>query len=195
MKRISLLIFCLTATFIFSYGQDYNYPGELTIRGFKIGDKVDTTRFKKYENLYFPNYLDGWTMENSTKLPAKYKGLPIAIWQSKSDSAIALTLLDDIVLNVTVSYLTKKEMDSTVIQMIEKFGTDGKMKSYEQTHPLQSWITYWNLKTWETADVVVQIGNSDMRKPKDPEPKDIRWNLAYSDFKLENEIISNYRNK
>lgn len=40
-------------------------------------------------------------MENYDKLPEKYKELPIAIWALKSDSSIALTLLNDIVLKIT----------------------------------------------------------------------------------------------
>lgn len=195
MNRFVLLFICLTVIFSPSFGQNYNDPGQLVIGGFKIGDKIDTTQFKKYDDLYFPNYLDGWTMENSSQLPDKYKGLPIAIWQSKSDSAVALTLLNDMVLNITVSYLTKVEKDSIEDKLNEKFGTDGKKKSFEQTHPFQSWITYWDLKTWETEDVIVQIGNSHMRKPKDPEPKNIRWNLVYSDFRLESEVINSYKKK
>lgn len=76
--------------------------------------------------------------------------------------------------------------------LIKKFGNEGKQNSYIQTHPLQSWITYWNLKTWETKEVIFQIGNSDMRKAEDPIPTDMRWNLVYSDFILENKIIDDY---
>jgi hypothetical protein len=185
-----LLMFALT-----SCGQKYNYPGQLEIRSYKIGDKVDTTLFKKYGDLYFPNYLDGWTMENFDKLPEKYEGLPIGLWQLKSDSSIALTLLNDIVLNITVSYMKEDEKEKMAKYATEKLGADGHQKSYEETHPLQAWITYWEIKTWETKDVIFQIGNSDMRKPDDPIPADIRWNLAYSDFILENKIINDYRKK
>jgi len=132
-------------------------------------------------------------MNNFDQLPDKYKGLPIAIWQLKSDSAVALTLINDIVLNITVSYMTVDEKDSISKMLNEKFGADGKIKSYEQTHPLQSWITYWNLITWETKDVIVQIGNSDMRKPKDPEPTNMKWNLTYSDFLIENRVIDDFK--
>lgn len=194
MKNSLSLIICLTI-FLTACGQKYKYPGKLEVRGYQIGQKVDTTLFKKHGDLYFPNYLDGWDYDNFDQLPEKYKGLPIAIWQLKSDSAIALTLLNDIVLNITVSYMNEDEKNELVNELNEKFGADGKEKSYEQTHPLQSWITYWNLKTWETKDVIFQIGNSDMRKPDDPEPKDMKWNLAYSDFSIENKIISDYRNK
>jgi hypothetical protein len=194
MKKSStlliLLVFALT-----SCGQKYKYPGSLEIRTYKIGDKVDTTLFKKHGDLYFPNYLDGWTMDNFDKLPEKYNGLPIALWQLKSDSSIALTLLNDIVLNITVSYMKEAEKEKMTKYATEKFGADGNQKSYEETHPLQSWITYWDLKTWEMNDVIFQIGNSDMRKPEDPIPKDISWNLAYSDFILENKIINDFRKK
>jgi hypothetical protein len=192
MKNILLHIIFLT-TFLTSCGQKYNYPGQLEIKGFKIGEKVDTTLFKKYDDLYFPNYLNGWNYDNFNQLPDKYKGLPIAIWQLKVDSAVALTLLDDIILNITVSHLTKNEKDSIVKQMNEKFGAEGKEKKYEETHPLQSWITYWNIKTWETSDVIFQIGNSNIRKPEDAEPKDLKWNLAYSDFIIESKIINEYK--
>ena len=194
MKYLISLLICFS-TILTSCGQKCNYPGQLEIKSCKIGDKVDTTHFKKHGDLYFPNYLDGWDYTNFNQLPDKYKGLPIAIWQQKSDSAVALTLLNDIILNITVSYLTKAEKDSIVKEMNEKFGADGEEKSYEQSHPLQAWITYWNLKTWETSDVIFQIGNSDMRMPKDSEPTDMKWNLTYSDFKLENKIISDYRNR
>jgi len=194
MKNSLSLIVCLTI-FLTACGLKYKNPGKLEVRDYQIGQKVDTTLFKKHGELYFPNYLDGWDYNNFDQLPEKYKGLPIAIWQLKSDSAIALTLLNDVVLNITVSYMNEDEKNDLVNEMNEKFGADGKEKSYEQTHPLQSWITYWNLKTWETKDVIFQIGNSDMRKPDDPEPKDMKWNLAYSDFSIENKIISDYRNK
>jgi hypothetical protein len=194
MKSIStfiiILLFALT-----SCGQKYHYPGHLEIRSYKIGDKVDTTLFKKHGDLYFPNYLDGWTMDNFDKLPEKYNGLPIALWQLKSDSSIALTLLNDIILNITVSYMKEDEKEKIAKYVTEKFGADAHQKSYEETHPLQSWITYWNLITWETNDVIFQIGNSDMRKPEHPIPTDIRWNLAYSDFVLENKIINDFKKK
>ncbi len=193
MKNI-LFLFFLTFAFTFC-GQKYKYPGQVEIRNFKIGDKVDTSLFKKYSNVYFPNYLDGWTMENFDKLPEKYRELPIAIWQLKTDSSIALTLLNNIVLNITVSYLKKDEKEKISKMFMDKFGAEGEEKSYEETHPLQAWITYWNLKTWETKDVIAQIGNSDMRKPKDPVPTDITWNLVYSDFILENQIINDYKNR
>lgn len=192
MKKFLSLVILLSA-FLSCYGQKYQYPGPLEINGFKIGDKVDTALFTKYGDLYFPNYLDGWNYDNDDQLPGKYKGLPIAIWRWKADSAVALTLLNDIVLNITVSYLTKHEKDSVAKLMNEKFGAEGKKTSYEQTHPLQLWITYWNLLTWETPDVIVQLGNSDMRKPYDPAPDNMEWNLAYSDFRLENEITRNFR--
>jgi len=190
--RSSLTFLILIAITLTSCGQKYKYPGELEIRKFKIGDKVDTTLFKKYGELYFPNYLDGWTMENYDKLPEKYNELPIAIWTLKSDSSIALTLLNDIVLKITVSYVKDSEKVKISKMLIEKFGADGETRSYEETHPLQDWITYWNLQTWETKDVIFQIGNSDMRKPKDSAPSDLPWNLVYSDFIIESKIISDY---
>ena len=79
--------------------------------------------------------------------------------------------------------------------LTEKFGATARLRSYEQAHPLQSWITYWNLETWETKDVVFQLGNSNMRKPKDPKPKEIGWNLVYSDFIIENKIIDDFKTK
>jgi len=194
MKSISLFLILLTLV-LTSCGQKLNYPGQLEIRTYKIGDKVDTTLFKKFGDFYFPNYLDGWTMDNSSHLPAKYKGLPIAIWQLKSDSSIALTLLNDKILNITVSYMKVEEKERLSKMIVEKFGGDGKSKSYEETHPFQSWITYWNLKTWETTDAIFQIGYSDMRKPEDPIPTDLRWNLVYSDFILESKIINDYKKK
>jgi hypothetical protein len=194
MKNISAFIILLAFGFT-ACGQKYKYPGEFEIRGYKIGDKVDTTLFKKYGDLYFPNYLDGWTMDNVSRLPEKYKGLPIALWQAKGDSSIALTLLNNVILNITVSYLKTPEKEKLSQLALEKFGADGELESYEETHPLQAWITYWNLKTWETKDVIFQIGNSDMRMPKDPIPKDITWNLTYSDFIQENKIITDYKNK
>ncbi len=192
MRNIATLFILLTFT-LTSCAQKYQYPGQLEFKTFKIGDKVDTTLFKKHGDLYFPNYLNGWTMNNFDKLPEKYKGLPIAIWMLKSDSSIALTLLNDIVINITVSYLTDLEKNNITASLIQKFGAEGKQKSYMETHPLQSWITYWNLITWETKDVIAQIGNSDMRKPKDPAPTDMRWNFTYSDFLLEGKVINEFK--
>jgi antitoxin component YwqK of YwqJK toxin-antitoxin module len=128
-------------------------------------------------------------------LPEKYPGLPIEIWELKSDSGIALTLLNNIILNITVSYMTESEKDKISAMVTNKFGNDGVIKTYEETHPLQEWITYWNLKTWETSDVIFQIGSSSMRKPKDPQPLNVSWNLAYSDFKIENKIIADYKSQ
>lgn len=194
MKLITLLLILLIISFI-SCSQKHKYPGQFELKGYKIGDRVDTILFKKYEDLYFPNYLDGWTMDNVSQLPEKYHGLPIAIWQSKKDSSIALTLLNDYVLNITVSYLTDAEKVKLQTMFTDKFGADGKQKSYEETHPLQDWITYWNLITWKTNDVIVQLGNSEMRKPGQSPGKEIRWNLVYSDFLLENKVINDFKGK
>lgn len=194
MKKTATLLIILTSVLI-ACGQKYKYPGQLEIRGYRIGDKVDTTLFKKEGNLYFPNYLDGWTINNVDKLPEKYKGLPVSIWQLKSDSSIVLTLLNNVIMNITVSYMKENEKEKISKILTEKFGVDGKQKSYEETHPFQSWITYWNLKTWETKDVIFQIGNGDMRKPKEPLPLAMSWNLVYSDFVLENKIINDYKKK
>lgn len=187
---VSIFILTLALT---SCAQKYNYPGQLEIKTFIIGQTVDTAHFVKKANLYFPNYLDGWTMDNYDQLPEKYHGLPIAIWQLKSDSGIALTLLNNVVLNITVSYLTKSEQEKIDSLAKSKFGKDGVVKIYQETHPLQEWVTYWNLKTWENLDVILQIGNSNMRKPSDPEPSDTIWNLVYSDFKIESKIVGNYK--
>jgi antitoxin component YwqK of YwqJK toxin-antitoxin module len=194
MTKILTLIY-ISSLALTSCGQKYNYPGQLDIKTFKIGQKVDTTLFVKKGNLYFPNYLDGWTMENYDQLPEKYHGLPIAIWQLKSDSSIALTLLNNTILNITVSYMTALEKENFSTMATNKFGSDGIIKAYQETYPLQDWITYWNLKTWKTSDVIFQIGNSDMRKPKDSEPSNVTWNLAYSDFKIENKIVDDYKKK
>lgn len=194
MKKIFIL-FITSISSLTVYGQNYKYPGQLGIRGYRIGQKVDTTNFKKYGNLYFPNYLDGWTVNNVNELPKKYAKLPISIWQLKSDSSVALTLLDNVIMNITISYIKKEEKEKLSNMLTEKFGADGQQKAYEQSHPLQSWITYWDLTTWETKDVIFQIGNSDMRMPNDPVPKDIRWNLVYTDFIIENKIINEYRER
>ena len=194
MKRISIILILLTIIFT-SCGQKYKYPGQMEVRTYKIGDKVDTTLFKKHSNLYCPNHLDGWSMDNFNKLPKKYKGLPIAIWQLKSDSSIVLTLLNNVILNITVSYMKLEEKEELSKVITEKFGADGEKRSYKETHPLQSWVTYWNLETWETKDVIFQIGNSNLRNPEDPIPKDIPWNLVYSDFILENKIINENKKK
>ena len=194
MRHVTAFLILLTFT-LTSCGQKYQYPGQLEFKTVRIGDKVDTTIFEKHGDLYFPNYLNGWAMDNFDQLPEKYKGLPIAIWMLKSDSSVALTILNDIVLNITVSYLTDTEKNKIVETLIQEFGADGKQKSYEETHPLQSWITYWELITWETKDVIVQIGNSNMRKPEDPKPSEITWNLVYSDFLIENKIINEFKKK
>lgn len=160
MKYI-LHLTLIFSTVLTSFGQRYNNPNALEFDSFEIGDKVDTILFKKYEELYLPNYLDGWTMANISQLPSKYEGLPIAIWVFKSDSSVALTSLDNRILNITKSYLTTDEKEVISNLMIEKFGGKPKKKNYKESHPLQAWITYWELETWETKDVIVQIGNSE----------------------------------
>lgn len=194
MRAIFLLLIAIGISLI-SCEQKYKYPGPLEIRDFKIGDKVDTTHFEKYADLYFPNYLDGWTMENSNQLPEKYRDLPVAIWRLKSDSSVALTMLNDVVLKITVSFVSGNEKADITRMLGEKFGAEGKATSYEETHPFQAWITYWDLETWETSDVIFQIGNADMRKPDDPAPTDLSFNLVYTDFILEDKIIKDYRHK
>lgn len=177
-----------------SCGQN-KYPDPIKIRNYSIGQKVDTALFKNIGRLYFPNYLDGWTMENVSALPKKYNGLPIAMWQLKSDSSIVLTLLENVVLNITVSYIPTAEKDFMSKIALDKFGFDGKLKSYEETHPLQSYITYWKLKTWETKSCILQIGTSEMRNPNDSPKNDPLWNLAYSDFVIERKIIDNFKRR
>ena len=192
MKLIPTILIFLIIN-LASCSQNYNYPGQLEIKSYKIGDKVDTTQFNKFGDLYFPNYLDGWSIDNVDKLPDKYHGLPIAIWQMKRDSSIALTLLGNTIVNITVSFMTDGEKQKMQKLFTDKFGGEGQSKQYEETHPLQDWITYWNLITWKTNDAVAQIGNSEMRKPNQPASKEIRWNLVYSDFILENKIINDFK--
>ncbi|MBC8051673.1 MAG: hypothetical protein H7Y13_01270 [Sphingobacteriaceae bacterium] len=192
MKSITTVLFLLTLPLL-SCGQTSKYLGELELRTYKIGDKVDIKKFKKYANLAFPDHLDGWTMSNSDKLPKKYAGLPISIWQNKKDSGIALTLIDNIILKITISNIKDDEKDRITKMVSEKFGFEGKVKSYEESHPLQAWITYWNLVTWETNEAIFQIGNSDMRMPTAPIPKSMLWNLVYSDLVLESKILADYK--
>ena len=71
MKNITTFLFFLT-TILTSSAQQDNYPGEFEIRTYKIGDKVDINLFQKHDDLYFPNYLNGWNIENFDKLPEKY---------------------------------------------------------------------------------------------------------------------------
>ena|SRR5690606_8521105 len=193
MKHFLILLFFPIS--LISCGQNYKYPGEIEIRGYKIGETVDTLLFKKHSDVYFPNYLDGWNMNNFDQLPDKYKDLPIAVWQLKSDSSVALTLLENKILNITVSYMDEREKEEFSKMFKNKFGAEGVEKQYKEHHPLQSWITHWDLRTWETNDVIAQIGTSDMRKPNDPLPTIVKWNLAYSDFILENQIVNEFRNK
>lgn len=188
MKYILLLLFCVT-----TYSQNYVYPGQLEIRKFKIGDHVDKKQFTKLEDLYFPNYLDGGTMQNTAELPEKYEGLPIAMWQLKNDENIVLTLLDNVILNIVVSNIEDKERKEIIEMITKKFGGEGKNNSYQETHPLQSYITFWNLYTWETKDVIFQIGTSIMRSPNESIPNDLKSNLVYSDFILEKQIIDTYK--
>lgn len=192
--RYHFLILILIPLYL-SCSPNYKNPGKLEIRGFEIGDKVDTSLFKKYRNLYFPNHLDGWNYDNVSNLPKRYQGLPIGIWLLKADSTIALTLIEDIILKITISHISQEEKENLEKEMNFKFGGEGKNQKYEESHPLQSWVTYWNLKTWETSDVIFQMGTADMRKPKDPEPNEYKWNLVYSDLKLEDKIIEKYKKK
>ena len=192
-KAIYIILIFLSIV-LTSCGQN-KYPGSFEIRNYQIGQKIDTNLFKKQASLYFPNYLDGWTMDNVSQLPKKYKGLPIGIWQLKTDSSIVLTLFENTIMNITVSFIKKMEIDSLSKIAFDRFGNDGVLKSYEQGHPLQSYITYWNLKTWETDDVTLQVGTSEMRNPSDSAQKEPLWDLVYSDFALERKIIANYKMK
>jgi hypothetical protein len=193
MKGISIILLLLSA-FLTSQGQS-KHPGTIEIRGLTIGKQVDTNQFKKLGSLYFPNYLNGWTMDNVSELPKKYKGLPIGLWQLKSDSSIVLTLLRDKILNFTISFMKTREKDSIAKVASSKFGIVGQVNAYEEVHPLQSYITYWNLQTWQTVDAILQIGTSEMRSPKDEPEKNPLWNLVYSDFILERKIIAQYKNE
>jgi len=97
-------------------------------------------------------------MDNYNKLPEEYEGLPIGIWMLKSDSSVALTLLENRILKIMLSYVTNGEKREIADMLTQRFGREGDKTSYEETHPLQDWITYWNLETWETEDVIFQIG-------------------------------------
>ena len=135
MRNITTIIFFLIFA-LTTYGQKYQYPGPLEFKNFKIGQKIDTTLFKKYNNDHFPNYLNGWKIENENQRE-KYIGLPIATWIQKSDSSIALTLLNDKVLSIIVSYITETEKNKITSKLIQKLGADGVQELYEETHPLQ----------------------------------------------------------
>ena len=192
MKTYSLLPIMMLALVITACSQSNKIIEPLQFRGFKIGDKVDTALYKKIGDLsYFPNYLDG----NADELPSQYKGLPIATWQSKKDSSIMLTLLKDIVFKIIISYLSDEEKNQIPKTLTEKFGFDGVNKSYQEKHPLQSYIAFWDLKTWETKDVIVQIGNGDLRLPDEPKPIKATWNLVYTDLLLEKKIITDFKSK
>lgn len=88
--------------------------------------------------------------------------------------------------------MTEYEKNEMSKMATSELGIKSTFKSYEQQHPLQQWITYWTLETWKTKDVIFQIGNNYMKRPEDPAPTDIRWNLVYSDFNKEKNIIDNY---
>lgn len=190
----AIFISLLLSIGLTSFGQN-KYPGPIEIRQYNIGQKVDTALFRNISALYIPNHLDGWTRENVSALPEKYKGLPIGMWQLKSDSSIVLTLLENVILNITVSYMTVIEKDSISKVASKRFGFDGKLRSYEETHPFQAYITYWNLKTWETSNSILEVGTSEMRHPDKKPNTDSRWNLVYSDFVLEREIIDNFQKR
>ena len=194
MRKLIFLFFCSLVLRTVN-AQESTYPGTFDFKSYRIGQRIDTSSFTKFKELYFPNHLDGWNYDNITRLPKKYEGLPIAIWQSKSDSSVALTLLEDRILNIIISFLSESEKSEIVQELNTRFHSKMKFDSYEQEHPLQSWITYWNLETWETRNVIVQIGNSDMRMPNQPEPEEKSWNLVYSDFKIESQIIEEYKNR
>jgi len=195
MKSLPLFLIIIFTFVITAYSQTSKNPAPLQFKGFKIGDTVDTTLYKKYGELYFPNYLNGWTMNNVDRLPDQYKGLPIAIWQLKKDSSIALTLLKNTILKITISYIPDQEKNEIEKMITEKLGFEGVERSYQETHPLQSYITFWDLKTWETKDVIVQIGYGDLRSPNDPKPIRPKFNLVYTNLFLENKIINDFRSR
>jgi len=99
MVKKSFLVVAIFTLTLGSYGQKYKYPGPLQIRDYKIGDKVDTSLFIKYEHMYLPNFLDGWTMDNYVQTPEyegllRYQGYPVAVWKMKKDTNIVMTLFE-----------------------------------------------------------------------------------------------------
>jgi hypothetical protein len=194
MKTLLILLTLVFACALSAHSQPNANFDTLKFRGFKIGDKVDTTLYAKYGDVYFPNYLDQRTLQLN-ELPEQYKGLPIAIWQLKKDSSIALTLLNDIILKITVSYIQVEEKDRIEKMLTEKFGFDGVNKSYQEKHPFQSYITFWDLKTWETKDIIVQIGYGDLRLPEESRSTKLIWNLVYTNLLLEKKIINDFKAK
>lgn len=185
------ILMCLSAQG--SWASDV--PGPMTFRGYSIGQKVDTTLFENMRTAHMPRYMNGWTMSNYDALEPPYDGLPIALWVLKSDSSIALTLLNDVVLSIVLNKVSDAERKDLTTMLDERFGTPAIVTTPEETHPFQAWITFWTLHTWETKDVVVQIGNAIMRKREDPIERPKAWNLSYFDAKQEREIIERYKHR
>ena len=103
-----------------------------------IEDRFVIIKAKSHEDAYLRNLDQGvWQKK---KLETKKQ-----IWQFKNDSSIVLTLLENTILNITVSFMKPIEKDSISKIASDKFGVDGILKAYEENHPLQSYITYWNL--------------------------------------------------
>jgi len=111
MRKILTFLFISTFA-LTSCAQKSNYPGQLEIKGFKIGQEVDTTLFIKKGNIYFPNYLDGWTMDNYDQLPEKYHGLKIAIFSPSLSGDLGIyTLNGQLILKENVSSKTQITLD------------------------------------------------------------------------------------
>src|SRR5436190_1157766 len=65
---------------------------------------------------------------------------------------------------------------------------------FQITWTAGQWKTLSNFLK-NTKDFPLQFGNSEMRKPNQSPRKEIRWNLVYSDFLLENKVINDFKEK
>jgi hypothetical protein len=195
---MKLTFFCLLALTILASSCSHKskkYPGKLVLYGFHIGDQLDTTRLKKLGNNYLPNHIDWSGRENGEQSLDQHSALPMAIWESGTEKRCAFTLLGGKILNIAISGLRQSEKDSLSKIFAGKFGIKGTVKVYESPKPGDDLITYWDLKTWETDDVILEMGKYETRLPANPPYEKPIWSLIYSDLILEKAIIEDFVKK
>jgi hypothetical protein len=174
-------------------GSQYNEPDDLVFSGYTIGQEVDTNVYVKSYDLYFPNYLDGFNLSNFERLPKDLSDLPIAIWQWKVDSNVTPNLIGNKVMKVIISGYTDQQKDSLITALTRVFNGEPEHKKYDQTHPLQPYVTAREHYTWDTDNVIVQIGSGYLKHTKEPYKTVRTWNLIYSDFRKEKQMIAEFR--
>lgn len=160
---------------------------------FEIGDKVDLNNVTKQGDVPLPHYIDGWTIDNVSTPPVEYFKLPVGYYTLNSDESFVLTLLGDRIINIAKGHYSSSQSDSLIDLFSNKTGKEPVHNSYTQEHPLQPYVTKWNIYTWKTENQIIQVGSSYMRRTSEPDREFDNWTLLFSDLKMEKEIIQRHK--